>query len=199
MIASFIKHGMTKDELLTEGVLQIMAGSDTTSTAVRSTMLCLMTHPSAYRALQAEIDATVKSGKVPASPGIVADSVARDLKYLQAAIKEGIRVYPTITEFLPKTVPAEGDTFELDGKQVFLPGGTNIGYCAWGMHHRKDIFGEDAKIFRPERWLEETDGNQLNRMQRTFDLMFGYGKYQCLGKSIAMIELNKLVFEVSLL
>ena len=87
-------------------------------------VLCcgLITHPSAYRAVQAEIDATVKSGKVPVSPGIVADSVARDLKYLQAAIKEGVRVYPTITEFLPKTVPAEGDTFELDGKQVFSPG-----------------------------------------------------------------------------
>ncbi|OCL04146.1 cytochrome P450 [Glonium stellatum] len=195
MIASFVKHGMTKDELLTEGVLQVMAGSDTTATAVRTTMLCLMTHPSSYWALRAEIDATVNSGKVPASPGIIPDSVARNLKYLQAVIKEGIRVHPTITEIMPKTVPPEGDTFELDGKQIFLPGGANIGYCAWGIHRNKDIFGEDAEIFRPERWLDEINEEQLNRMQRTFDLMFGFGKYQCLGKNIAMIELSKLVFE----
>jgi hypothetical protein len=34
-------------------------------------------------------------------------------------------------------------------------------------------------------------------MERTFGLLWGYGKYSCLGKNIALMELNKVSFEVS--
>jgi cytochrome P450 len=50
-------------------------------------------------------------------------------------------------------------------------------------------------MFRPERWLEAS-GDQLQRMDKTVDLVFGYGRYQCLGKNIAMIEMRKTFTEV---
>jgi len=55
-------------------------------------------------------------------------------------------------------VPEAGDEVEIDGKKIFIPEGTNIGWCVWGITMNRDIFGEDANIFRPERWLvDDTD------------------------------------------
>jgi cytochrome P450 len=59
------------------------------------------------------------------------------------------------------------------------------------------VFGDDAGVFRPERWLAATtEPERLRRMNAAVDLDFGHGRYQCLGKSIAMMELNKIYFEV---
>lgn len=193
MIDSFIRHGLKQDELVSESLLQVLAGSDTSATSIRATMLYLMSHPRIYRKLQAEIDAAVRAGKAP-SPVIKA-SEAAELPYLQAVIKEGMRIWPAVTGMLPKVVPPGGDTVEIDGKQVYLPGGTNVGYCAWGIHHNKDVFGEDAHVFRPERWLEAR-GENLARMAKTAELIWGWGKYQCLGRPVATIELNKVFFEL---
>ena len=65
----------------------------------------------------------------------------------------------------------------------------------WGLMHRKDVFGQDADLFRPERWLE-TSGEQLSRMVKVIDLSWGYGKYQCLGMNLARSEIQKVLFEV---
>jgi len=192
MLDSFMRHGLSKDELVSEAILQIIAGSDTTASAIRSTLLYLMTSPGAYHALQREIDTSINTGRV--SRPVIRDFEAQQLPYLQAVIKEGIRVFPPVTSAMPK-MAAEDDTVEIDGKAVWLPRGTNVSYCAWGLHRSKDIFGPDADSFRPERWLEAS-GEQLTRMQKTAELVFGYGKYQCLGKTVAMMELNKVFFEV---
>jgi hypothetical protein len=66
------------------------------------------------------------------------------------------------------------------------------------MHHNTALYGEDASNFRPERWLEEKDPEKLAAMIRTNDLIFGYGKWSCLGKSVAHMEIGKLIFEVRL-
>jgi cytochrome P450 len=67
----------------------------------------------------------------------------------------------------------------------------------WATHRNKAIFGEDAEVFRPERWLEAT-GETLQRMERTIEVLFGSGRYGCLGKSVAFVELDKFFFEVIL-
>lgn len=196
MLDSFIRHGLKEDELVSESILQILAGSDTSATTIRATMLFLMTHPATYRTLQDEIDAAVATGKV--SRPVIETHQAQQLPYLQAVIREGMRIWPAVTGLLSKVTPPEGDTIELDGKTVFLPGNTNIGYCAWGVHRSTAVFGEDAHVFRPERWLVEQSEERLGRMQRTAELIWGYGKYQCLGRNVATIELNKVFFEVVL-
>ncbi|RYP05775.1 hypothetical protein DL764_003592 [Monosporascus ibericus] len=192
MLASFVRHGLNAEELVSESVLQIIAGSDTTATALRAIMLYLLSHPRVYSKLQAEIDAAVRKGY----PGIIPDSEARKLRYLQAVIKEGLRIHPPITDSVPKRVPDGGDTVVVDGKPIFLPGGTNISYAAWPLHRSKAIFGEDAEEFRPERWLLEKDEKKLSEMNRTHELVFGYGKYQCLGRPVALMEIGKAVFEL---
>ncbi|KAI8267619.1 Cytochrome P450 monooxygenase lolP1 [Colletotrichum sp. SAR11_239] len=58
-----------------------------------------------------------------------------------------------------------------------------------------ETYGEDAKTFRPERWFEEDEG-KLAAMKSVNDLVFGYGKFLCLGKPVAQIELAKTIFEL---
>jgi cytochrome P450 len=77
-----------------------------------------------------------------------------------------------------------------DGR--FISGGTRIGWSPWSTQHNKDIYGDDAHYFRPERWLElESGSEKLLRMERPHELIFGNGRYGCLGKTLAMIEQNK--------
>ncbi|KLU91390.1 pisatin demethylase [Magnaporthiopsis poae ATCC 64411] len=193
MLASFSRHGLSADELLTEAALQIIAGSDTTATSLRSTMLYLISHPPVYARLQAEVDAA--AAKMDAA-AVVSDSVVRGLPYLQAVIKEGMRVYSPVTDQVPKTVPRGGDTVVVDGKSVFLPGGVNVSYGVWALDRSEAIFGPDAHLFRPERWLVESDPGRLAIMNRVHELVFGYGKYQCLGKFIGLMEIGKTIFEL---
>jgi cytochrome P450 len=125
------------------------------------------------------------------------------MPYLQAVVREGLRIHPPLSNVVPKKVPKGGDSIVLDGKTHFLPEGTNIGYNVWGVHREKTIFGEDAEVFRPERWLiEEKDASDIKRlasMRRTNEMIFGYGKYQCLGKPVAWLEITKVLFEVSVI
>jgi len=91
-----------------------------------------------------------------------------------------------------KRVPAGGDT--ICGK--FVPGGTDIMVNHYEMLRNKDVFGEDADTFRPERFIE-SDGETKMRMLKVVDLSFGHGRWMCLGKSLAWMELNKMFVEVS--
>jgi cytochrome P450 len=197
MLASFIRHGLEGDELRTEALEQILAGSDTTAAAIRGSLLHLMTNPRVYLKLQREIDDAVRCGRAPsAGQGLLTTSQAKQLPYLQAVIRESLRVWPPVVNIFSRDVPAEGDTIIVDGESVFLPGGACIGYSAYGMHRSEIIYGKDAEVFRPERWLV-SDPNVLANMIRTNDLTFGHGKFQCLGKTVAQIEIGKTVFEVS--
>jgi cytochrome P450 len=76
-----------------------------------------------------------------------------------------------------------------------------IGYSAWSMHrNNRTVYGEDAEVFRPERWFVDentVEGKELyTKMIKTNDMIFGYGRWVCLGKNIAMIEIHKCIFEL---
>lgn len=60
---------------------------------------------------------------------------------------------------------------------------------------RNRIFGDDVHLFRPERFTEASDDRRAE-MYRTTELVFGSGRWQCAGKSLAFMELNKVFFEV---
>lgn len=186
MLGSFIARGMGQSEAESEILMQILAGSDTTATAVRATLLNIISNPRVLEALRREIDQAKPSWPV------IRDDEARAMPYLQAVIKEGLRTHPPVVGLMSKQVPPGGDTF----KGVYLPEGTKIGYCAWGTQRRKDIWGQDANEFRPERWLEAS-GERLRLMESTLELVFGHGRWQCLGRNIALLELNKVFVEVS--
>jgi cytochrome P450 len=144
-----------------------IAGSDTTATAIRSTMLLIATSPKNYTKLQLEIDKAI-ANKAISSP--ITDAEAKHLPYLQACIKEGLRLWPPITGLMPK-VSLIDDV--INGQRV--PAGTKVCWCAWRVFRNTEVFGEDAGIFRPERWLE-ADEEQLKLMEATAELAFSPGR-----------------------
>jgi len=181
MLGSFIAHGLTQREAESEILLQIVAGSDTTATAIRSTILHLITSPRILAKLHAEISAH------PYSTPVIPNSIAQEMPYLQAVIKEGLRIFPPVAGLMAKESPPGGDTF----KGQYIPGGTRVGYCAWGIYRDEGIWGADAGEFRPERWIDDSE-DKIKHMESTLDLIFSYGRYQCLGRPVALMELNKV-------
>lgn len=151
-------------------------------------MLHIITSPRVVNALLAEI-ATI--GPL-ALDSIITDGQARSMPYLQAVIKEGLRIHPPVVGLMAKEVPAAGDTWN----NIHLPAGTHIGFCAWGAMRRPDIWGDDAAEFKPDRWLDASP-EKLHEMEATLELVFGYGRWQCLGRNVALMELNKVFVEVS--
>ena len=116
-----------------------MAGSDTAATVMRFTFLHVLTSPLILHKLRAEIDNGVREGRI-SSP--IRDSEARQLPYLQACIKESLRLFPPVTGLLQKVAPPEGDT--INGK--FIPGGTFIGYVSLPPHLSQDVEWEKATL-----------------------------------------------------
>jgi len=211
MLGAFIRHGVTQRQCEIEVPFQLVAGSDTTATAIRGTMLHLVTVRHAYDKLQKEIDTAVAEGRI-SSP--ITYEEAKKLEYLQvstflkhprgyvhpilsapkqAVIYEGLRMQPPFSGLAPKEVPPEGDT--ING--VFVPGGTRIAQNVLAIQQRRDIFGDDADVFRPERWLGASPERRQLMLQTT-ELVFGYGRWGCLGKPVAFVELNKVYVEVCL-
>lgn len=91
----------------------VLAGSETTSTALSCITFYTLRDPEISRRLQAEIRTSFKFyGKINAQ------STAR-LEYLQAVVLEGLRMYPPLPFALPRVVPEGGDI--IDGK--YVPGG----------------------------------------------------------------------------
>ena len=200
MLGSFINHGLTQGELESETLTQITAGSDSTASSLRLTLHFICTTPPVLERLLGEISAAIAAGQI--SRPVIKDSEARQLPYLQACIKEGLRVYPPVTGLLAKMVPEGGVTIDVEGLEKFIPAETQIAWNTWGIMRNQEIFGQDCEIYRPERWLPKDDSDKeqqrITRMTETVSLCFGYGRFGCLGRGVATMELNKAVIEVSI-
>lgn len=138
-----------------------------------------------YNKLRSEIDA------VESKNSIISDAEARKLPYLEACIKEGLRIYPPAPTLIEKEAPPGGDHI----RDKLVPGGTHLGLSLIGVCHSKETFGDDSDIFRPERWLD-ADDERVKKMSKAMNLVFGAGRYGCLGKPIALMEIRKTLFEV---
>jgi len=68
--------------------------------------------------------------------------------------------------------------------------GVIVGCSPVVVNRNKAVYGADADVFRPERWLEANPDQLIRMTSRLFD--FGQGVYQCLGKNISLIELYKV-------
>ncbi|KAI0600094.1 cytochrome P450 [Biscogniauxia sp. FL1348] len=187
-LSSFIEHGVSKQDAINELLVQLVAGADPVATAIRMTMLFLTSSPKAYDRLKAEIDDAIEQGKI-SSP--IKDSEARQLQYLQAVIKEGVRTFPVVTATLFKKVPKGGDMIS----GYFVPEGTEIGHNVLGIMRSAKYWGNDANVFRPERWIE-ADEDTFNMMSGVLETLWGSGRFKCLGRTIAGMELNKVFVEL---
>jgi cytochrome P450 len=121
--------------------LSSFAGSDSTASTMQSFMYHILKSSAIYNNIVSEIDAAESAGKL--SP-MITYTEAQALPYLQAALKEAMRVRPAVGLNITRHVPPSGA--EIDGQ--WYPGDTRV------LHKDKGIFGQDGDVYRPERWLE---------------------------------------------
>lgn len=153
----------------------LLAGRDTTAGFLSNIWFVLSRNPNAWARLRAEVDAL--NGELPSFTKL------KDMKYLKAVLNETLRLYPIVPgnarEALADTViPVGGGEDGLS--PFFVPKGTPVSWDIYTMHRRKDLFGDDAEAFRPERWLDE-DGRKGLRPGWEF-LPFNGGPRICLGR-----------------
>lgn len=65
----------------------------------------------------------------------------------------------------------------------------------WGAFQNKKFWEHDAYSFRQERWLDSSY-EQLKNMHDTMELVLSWGRFECLGKNVSSIKLNKVIVEV---
>jgi cytochrome P450 len=133
----------------------LTAGSDTTAVLLSAFFYLLLKHPRVYEKLQIEIDGAVAEGRLDGGGATYAQAVKLD--YFQACIKETLRVIPSAGINLPRYVPEGGLAL---GKYA-IPQGTSVGVSPFVFQRTRAVFGEDAGVYRPERWLETSDTEKI--------------------------------------
>ncbi|KAK5058837.1 hypothetical protein LTR84_011101 [Exophiala bonariae] len=177
----------TMADVMGAALTNIGAGSDTTSISFSAIMYYLIKAPNVVKKLRAEIDAKV--AEKANADDIITFSEANNMPYLQACIKEGLRMHPATGLPLARVVPNGGAT--ICGRH--FPEGTVVGVNTWVAHQNKSVFGQDADVFRPERWLESPE--KASAMERYF-MAFGSGSRTCIGKNISLLEISKMLPEM---
>ena len=188
------KSGFFDDSrVLTMTTSIALAGSDTAAISLSAVFYHLLRNRNSYRALENEIEEAIKMGLIQDSE-VISWTDAQKLPYLDAVIRETFRIHPSISLNLERVTPPEGICICDD----FIPGGVIVSCNPWVLHRRRDVFGEDAEAFNPNRWLKdpsksEDDENSRLREMNAAMLHFGAGSRTCLGKHIALLEMYKLV------
>ncbi|OIW28211.1 cytochrome P450 [Coniochaeta ligniaria NRRL 30616] len=191
LMASLIQGHLKNPERFAEGDVfavahgAIFAGSDSTASTMQSFFWHVLSDKKVYNKLNAELDQAVQDGTIPAS-GNLSWNESQALPYFQACLREAMRVRPAVGLNITRIAPKEGA--ELDGH--FFPAGTRIAANGWVLHRDRKTFGEDADIFRPERWLED---EERARVMDRYMFQFGGGSHVCIGRNLALLEINKVI------
>ncbi|KAM0716514.1 hypothetical protein Q7P37_007959 [Cladosporium fusiforme] len=189
MLGHFINRGLDQERCEVEANLQIVAGSDSTTTVLRSALWLLAGTPVAYTKVRQEIDTASDDGRL--SHPVVTYREAQTLPYLTACLWEALRLFPPLFGLKTKLAPIGGDTV----KGIYYPEGTEVGICDDAMCRSTAIFGDDAHLFRPDRWMQ-ADPETRVKYQQTVNAVFGSGRFICLGRHIALMELHKALVEL---
>ncbi|KAJ3969298.1 cytochrome P450 [Lentinula raphanica] len=188
----------------------LLAGRDTTSTLLSFVIYLLCCHPEVTHRLRAEILDHYHNDGRPTLENL------KSLKYLRAVLNETLRLFPPVPmnsrlSDSPCAVPCTPLSKAHATNSVFIPSNTTILYNTFLIQRRKDLWGEDAEDFRPERWLSDRiydadvdgrtgeenllskvirDGDGLERMiQDPFIFLpFHAGPRVCLGQNFALNE-----------
>lgn len=180
-------QGFTTPELWGESNLLIIAGSDTTSTAMAATLFYLVRNPAALAKVTNEI-----REKFSSLEDIQLGPVLNSCHYLRACIDEAMRLSPSVGGLLPREVLAGGMT--IDGEMV--PEGTIVGTPHYTIHHNANYYPEPF-AYKPERWIaspgiEKEAGvrEQEVALAQSAFCPFSIGPRGCIGKGLAYVEMS---------
>ncbi|XP_076022319.1 cytochrome P450 3A27-like [Genypterus blacodes] len=171
--------GLTDPEILSQAMLFIFAGYETSSSSLCFVAYNLATNPHVQEALQEEIDKTFPH---KARPGY--DALMR-MEYLEMVLNESARLYPIISrvERVAKT------SVEVNG--VTIPKGTTVMVPIYTLHHDAALWPE-PEAFKPERFSKE---NKDNIDPYTY-LPFGAGPRNCIGMRFALVMMKLALVEI---
>jgi cytochrome P450 len=163
-----------------EAQVLMLAGTLTTAWTLEIIMFWLITQPDTLAKLKAELKTIM-----PDKDSLVPLPVLEGLPYLNAVIKEGLRLSYGVSCRLARSCPnAEMEYVDpSSGKIWVIPRGTPVGMTSVLIHHNESIY-PDSKRFWPERWLVP-NARDLDK----YLVAFTAGARQCLGMNLAYAEL----------
>jgi cytochrome P450 family 628 len=180
----FFKDPAQEYHLFTGDVrLLIIAGSDTTATALAFLFYQLALNPTLQKKLFQEI-----------SDLEINVQTVQDLPYLNAVINETLRLHPPVPSMPPRDTPAEG----VKVGDISIPGDVTV-YTPLYSLHRSDAFKKPLE-FIPERWTTQPELIQNRKVFAPFLI----GPYACIGRQLAYNEMRTVAarlvsgFEVAL-
>ncbi|GKT42665.1 cytochrome P450 [Colletotrichum spaethianum] len=175
--------GMTPAYVRAQLLSMILAGRDTTASTLSALFWILARRGDVVKRLRDEVEGL--QGRKPTWEEM------KDMKYLNMVLKEILRLYPTVSTMSrgtarDTTLPVGGGP---DGKSpIFVPKGTTVRWSTFRVHRRKDLYGEDADEFRPERWEER---------RPSWDYIpFSGGPRICIGQQFALTQMSYFVVRI---
>ncbi|KAK4545678.1 hypothetical protein LTR36_002631 [Oleoguttula mirabilis] len=177
LLAKLATQSQDREELRDQTLAILFAGRDTTASLLGFCFVRLALHPDILKKLRG----TLLTDFVPGKP--VTFAQLKSCRYLQHFLNEVLRLHPTVP--LNARVAARDTTLPVGGgkdqsEPVAVRKGETIGYSVYLMHRRKDLWGEDASEFKPERWEQRIPAWQF--------LPFNGGPRICLGQQFALTE-----------
>ncbi|PVH95140.1 cytochrome P450 [Periconia macrospinosa] len=178
---------MTQMDLQQQIFLTLVVGTHSISTTLTQTFAALASRPDVQARIRQELNNAFDGTGVPPTETV------RHLKYVEAVVKEGLRMFPPLLGGTPAIAPKGGVALKTGD---FIPENTQV----WISQHvlmSDDRYFPRAAEFLPERWMDqegENDGkgNELMKDRRAW-IPFGYGTHACGGRALALEELKLLV------
>ncbi|KAK0344296.1 hypothetical protein LTR94_014996 [Friedmanniomyces endolithicus] len=170
---------LSMEEMVSNSVLLVSAGSETTATTLSATTFQLLKNPAVMQKLTDEI-----RGRWTSYSDITLEEVHK-APYLLAVLSEGLRYQPPVPAGFERKVGPGGEVVA----GFYLPGGTSVSVSQFPAYHSAQNF-TDPETFAPERWMD--DSKYANDKKHAFQ-PFSFGPRNCLGKNLAYAEMRLIM------